>query len=112
MKEILDFVIELPDLPGKGSYDLIEINVKFYLYQTEIKLQVEIENQIQIYTGSFKKESVKMLGDLDAKFKELDIKHGTKNIKASYSDTKDIMPSTFQEESGNIYGNIPEPSSS
>ncbi|KAI7896856.1 uncharacterized protein EV154DRAFT_491024 [Mucor mucedo] len=55
VKKVTEFEIKLPNLPGKGPSDIVVIKVKFYLYQTEIKLEVEIENIKKVYTGSYKK---------------------------------------------------------
>ncbi|KAI7897314.1 uncharacterized protein EV154DRAFT_454752 [Mucor mucedo] len=54
VKKVTDFEIKLPNLPGKGPSDIVDFDVKFYLYQTEIKLEVEIENVKAIYTGSYR----------------------------------------------------------
>jgi hypothetical protein len=110
VKKIVEFEIKLPHLPGKGPSDLIEIHVRFYLYQTEIKLRVEIESHIEIYTGSFKKESVIMLGNLNINFKNLHVKHGTKHIEESYALGKKNVHEEVQEEELGIQGIVQEPS--
>lgn len=113
VKKIIDFQIMLPHLPDKGPDDLIEIKIKFYLYQTEIKLQVEIENHVSIYTGSYRRESPKMLGNLtdqvDEKLKiSADTKFGTQNIERSYVEPVEEPEPEVEEEVG-IQGYIPEP---
>jgi hypothetical protein len=85
--------------------------VKFYLYQTEIKLQVEIEDHVSIYTGSYRRESPKMLGNLTDQAKDLqitDTKFGTQNIEPSYDQVVE-PPVEVEEEEVGIQGYIPEP---
>ncbi|KAG2214303.1 hypothetical protein INT47_000859 [Mucor saturninus] len=55
VKKVRNFEIKLINLPGKGPSDIVVFDVKFYLYQTEIKLEVEIKNIKVIYTGSYEK---------------------------------------------------------
>ncbi|KAG2207690.1 hypothetical protein INT47_011810, partial [Mucor saturninus] len=64
-KKVTEFEIKLPKLPGKGPNDTVVINAKLYLYQTEIKLEVEIENIKKIYTGYHKKvDNMPFIGEI------------------------------------------------
>ncbi|KAI7887681.1 uncharacterized protein EV154DRAFT_554491 [Mucor mucedo] len=64
-KKVTEFEIKLPNLPGKGPNDTVVIDAKLYLYQTEIKLEVEIENIKKIYTGSHKKvDNMPFIGEI------------------------------------------------
>jgi hypothetical protein len=102
--KIVHFDIELPHLPSKGPNDLIHLNVKFFLYQTEIKLLVEIEDHVIICTGSYPKE------DLIDEVQKLNITgptSGTQAIASSYNQNR-VQEMEVEDNEIGIQGHIPE----
>ncbi|KAI7896855.1 uncharacterized protein EV154DRAFT_491018 [Mucor mucedo] len=104
VKKVTEFEIVLPNIPGKGPSDTVVINVKFYLYQTEIKLEVEIGNKKKVYTGSYKKtENMPIVGEILNGVQSMEIKHGSESLEKSY-ETQTTKKDQPKKTSGNDIG--------
>lgn len=104
VKKIMKFDIDMPQLLGRGPTDLVNIDIRFYLYQTEIKLRVNIENQISTHTGYYLKDNDHAL-DTET---EIHNTFGVGNIKNTYSQ-RHVRPIAPVDDGGiGIQGTIPE----
>lgn len=102
----------MPDRPINSDKDYAEFTIRFYLYQTEIKVQVEVDGQVKIYTGSYKRKSIPFLGSVNDSESDLNVddlnigtnkeaSFGLQGIEASYAEeTQPAIAPENEEEIG------------
>ncbi|KAG2229082.1 hypothetical protein INT48_005351 [Thamnidium elegans] len=103
--EIIKFDIDMPELPNVHPDDTIDITVRFFLYQTEIKLEVTIGHSTKVYTGLYPRDT----GSYANLIGGLRVTDDTSNvgIEPSYEQYQGRSNNEDENEIG-IIGNIPE----
>lgn len=105
----------MPERPINSDKEYAEFTIRFYLYQTEIKVQVEVDGQVKIYTGSYKKKSIPVLGSVNNSEKDLNLddlnignnaRFGLQGIEASYAEENQPPTAPEDEEEIGLQGEI------
>lgn len=105
VQEIIKFEIVMPEIPNAHPDKTVDIAVRFFLYQTEIKLEVTIANTKKVYTGLYPRET-ESIADLIGRLRVTDSENNI-GIESSY-ELHQRGPSYEHENELGIMGNISE----
>ncbi|KAI9273229.1 hypothetical protein EDC94DRAFT_594273 [Helicostylum pulchrum] len=105
VQEIIKFDIVMPELPDVHPDKTVDIIVRFFLYQTEIKLEVTIEHTKKVYTGLYPRET----GSIANFIGRLRVTDNTNDIGIESSYEQHLRRPNHENESEiGIIGNISE----
>ncbi|KAI8875168.1 hypothetical protein K501DRAFT_180167, partial [Backusella circina FSU 941] len=118
--KVAQFKILWPDNLGiTNPEEVIEYKVKFYLYQTEIMIEVDVRGRIEVYTSAYESEEQPLEehgiqgenihgiqdDEINESSRENAIGFGTEKLKSSYNQTVAAAQSSHDVEmSHNEYG--------
>lgn len=105
VQEIIKFEIAMPELPNAHPDKTVVIAVRFFLYQTEIKLEVTIAHTEKVYTGLYPKEA-ESIADLIGRLRVTDNENNI-GIESSYESHQRRPNYAYENELG-IMGKISE----